>query len=140
MAPMRSAARKTRHTSGRARANDRVGQATGAAGGHLRPAPPTKQAMIFLLDSTTFSDLMRKEPRVEAQLAALDPTDKVVICTTVRGEILYGLERLPLGRRRDALAKQAAPLFATILCDAVPEAAGDAYAKIKPSITARSRA
>jgi len=87
--------------------------------------------MTFLLDSTTFSDLMRKEPHVEAQLAALDPTDKVVICTTVRGEILYGLERLPVGRRRDTLVKQAAPLFATILCEPVSEAAGDAYAKLK---------
>lgn len=87
--------------------------------------------MTFLLDSTTFSHLMRKHPQVEGQLAALAPTDKVVICSTVRGEILYGLERLPRGRRRDNLAKQAMPLFATLLCEPVPEAAGDAYAKIK---------
>jgi predicted nucleic acid-binding protein len=68
--------------------------------------------MVFLLDSNAFSDLMRKNPRVEARLAALDPNDQVVICSIVRGEILYGLERLPQGRRRDDLAKQAAPLFA----------------------------
>ncbi len=89
--------------------------------------------MIFLLDSTTFSHLMRKHPQVEARLSALAPTDKVVICSTVRGEILYGIERLPHGRRRDNLAKQAMPLFATLLCEPVPEAAGDAYAKIKRS-------
>jgi predicted nucleic acid-binding protein len=56
--------------------------------------------MIFLLDSNAFSDLMRKDPRVEAYLAALGSNDKVMICSIVRGEILYGLARLPQGRRR----------------------------------------
>jgi predicted nucleic acid-binding protein len=87
--------------------------------------------MTFLLDSNAFSDLMRKDRRVEAHLAALGPNDKVVICSIVRGEILYGLARLPQGRRRDDLAKQAAPLFASIACQPVPESAGDAYANIK---------
>lgn len=87
--------------------------------------------MIFLLDSNAFSDLMRKDPRVQTRLAALDSTDTVVICSIVRGEILYGLARLPQGRRRDDLAKQAAPLFASIACRPVPESAGDAYAHIK---------
>lgn len=87
--------------------------------------------MVFLLDSNAFSDLMRKDPRIEARLAALDPNDKVVICSIVRGEILYGLARLPQGRRRDDLTKQAAPLFASIPCQPVPESAGAAYANIK---------
>jgi predicted nucleic acid-binding protein len=87
--------------------------------------------MVFLLDSNAFSDLMRKHPRVEARLKALQPVDRVVICSIVRGEILYGLARLPDGRRRDDLTKQAEPLFATIACEAVPEAAADAYARIK---------
>jgi predicted nucleic acid-binding protein len=87
--------------------------------------------MIFLLDSNAFSDLMRKDARVEANLAALDPNDQVVICSVVRGEILYGLARLPEGRRRTDLTKQAEPLFANIPCQPVPGAAGDAYANIK---------
>ena len=36
-----------------------------------------------MLDSNAFSDLMRKDPRIEARLAALDPNDKVVICQPV---------------------------------------------------------
>lgn len=87
--------------------------------------------MIFLLDSNAFSDLMRQAPSVEAKLAALGADDKVVICSIVRGEILYGLARLPSGRRREALTNQATPLFAAIGCEAVPESAGDAYAAIK---------
>ncbi|MBX3027128.1 type II toxin-antitoxin system VapC family toxin [bacterium] len=87
--------------------------------------------MLFLLDSNAVSDLMRKNPRVAAQLAVLGPNDKVVICSIVRGEILYGLARLPQGRRREDLTKQAAPFFATIACEPVPESAGDAYAHMK---------
>ncbi|MGD0949027.1 MAG: PIN domain-containing protein [Candidatus Binatia bacterium] len=51
----------------------------------------------------------------------------------MRGEILYGLARLPQGRRRESLAKQTASLFGTITCEPAPESAGDAYAKIKRS-------
>jgi predicted nucleic acid-binding protein len=87
--------------------------------------------MIFLLDSNAFSDLMRKNARVEARLAGLGANDKVVICPIVRGEIVYGLARLPQGRRRENLTKQAAPLFATVACEPVPESAADAYAQIK---------
>ena len=89
--------------------------------------------MIFLLDSTAFSDLMRKNPRVEARLAALSADDQVMICPVVRGEILYGLARLPPGRRRESLTKQTVPLFGTISCEPVPESAGDVYARIKRS-------
>jgi len=84
--------------------------------------------MVFLLDSNAFSDLMRKDPRVEARLAALAPNDEVTICSIVRGEILYGLARLPQGRRRANRTKQATPLFASMGCQLVPEAAGDAHA------------
>ncbi|MCC6765748.1 MAG: type II toxin-antitoxin system VapC family toxin [Deltaproteobacteria bacterium] len=87
--------------------------------------------MIFLLDSNAFSDLMRKNARIEARLAALGPNAQVVICPIVRGEILYGIARLPHGRRRENLANQAASLFATIACAPVPADAADAYARIK---------
>ncbi len=87
--------------------------------------------MIFLLDSNAFSDLMRKNPRIEAQLETRKPGDRVVVCPIVRGEILYGLARLPAGRRREGLTQQATTLFAAIACEPTPEAAGDAYAMIK---------
>lgn len=87
--------------------------------------------MIFLLDTNAFSDLMRKHPGCEARLASLEPTDNVIICPIVRGEIRYGIEVLPQGRRRQALEDQAAPLFATIGCEPLPESAGDHYAATK---------
>jgi tRNA(fMet)-specific endonuclease VapC len=85
----------------------------------------------FLLDTNGFSDLMRADPQVEARLAALPASDRVVICTVVRGEILFGIQRLPPGRRRRGLGAKAASLFAVIPCEPVPEAAGDLYATLK---------
>ena len=54
-----------------------------------------------------------------------------MICAIVRGEIRYGIEQLPQGRRRQNLDSQARPLFAVIPCEPVPEAAADHYARIK---------
>ena len=87
--------------------------------------------MTYLLDANAFSDLMRKDSRTAAHVAALSSSDEVVICPIVRGEILYGLARLPQGRRRDDLVRQAEPLFISIACLPVPEAAADAYASVK---------
>ena len=47
----------------------------------------------------------RKNPHAEAHAAALASNDEGAICPIVRGEILYGLARLPQGRRRDDLMK-----------------------------------
>ena len=87
--------------------------------------------MIFLLDTTAFSDLMREHPEVDARLARVSRRDKVIICTVVRGEIQFGIERLPQSKRREELKVKANKLFAVLPCEPVTEAAGDFYARIK---------
>jgi predicted nucleic acid-binding protein len=87
--------------------------------------------MLFLLDTNAFSDLMREHPQLDARLASISPIDRVVICSVVRGEIRYGIERLPQGKRRQELAAKAAKLFAVLPCEPVLENAGDHYAMIK---------
>ena len=74
---------------------------------------------------------MRRDAQVRARVAALTAADRVVICTITRGEILYGLARLPEGKRRSALEAEAMSLFGQLVCLAVPEAAADQYASIK---------
>jgi tRNA(fMet)-specific endonuclease VapC len=59
------------------------------------------------------------------------PTDDVLICTVTRGEILYRLERLPVGRRRRTLASDAQLFFDRIPCIAVPVGAAEPYARLK---------
>jgi predicted nucleic acid-binding protein len=89
--------------------------------------------MNFLLDTTAFSDLMREHPKLDARLATVVPADQVLICTMVRGEIQYGIERLPSGKRRHELETKAFKLFNVLSCEPVPEKAGDYYAKVKLS-------
>ncbi len=85
----------------------------------------------YLLDTNTFSAIMDQHPQAMAHAATLTSTDKVVICTIVRGEILYGIERMPHGRRRRDVEAKAANLFARTPCEDIPEAVADIYARIK---------
>ena len=87
--------------------------------------------MLFLLDTTAFSDLMREHPRMDAHMASISEADRMIICSVVRGEIQYGIERLPLGRRRRELEAKAAKLLAKVSCVPVPEGAGDQCATTK---------
>lgn len=87
--------------------------------------------MTYLLDTTAFSALMRRDVDALARLASLPTEDRVVICTITRGEIRYGLLRLPQGRRRTNLESEANHLFSQMVCMPVPEGAGDAYARAK---------
>jgi predicted nucleic acid-binding protein len=87
--------------------------------------------MTFLLDTNAFSDLMREHPKVDARLASISSTHRVVICSIVRGEIRYGIECLPQGKRRQELEAKAVKLFEVLPWEPVAEAAGDYYARIK---------
>ena len=64
-------------------------------------------------------------------MAALSDQDNVIICPVVRGEILYGIARLPQGKRRTDLQSKADTLFASLPCEVIAEAAGDHYANVK---------
>jgi tRNA(fMet)-specific endonuclease VapC len=87
--------------------------------------------MLYLLDTNVISGLMRKRPEIRGRLAALAPSHDVVTCPIVRGEILFGIEKLPDGRRRQELAALATFVLADVPCESVPETAGDAYSQIK---------
>ena len=87
--------------------------------------------MNFLLNTTAFSDLMREHPELDDRLHTASPVDRIIICSIVRGEILYGIGRLPEGKRRQKLEAKATKLFKILPCEPIPEEAGDFYAKIK---------
>lgn len=89
--------------------------------------------MIYLLDTNGVSALMREDARMASWLSSISssPGDRVVICAIVRGEILFGLERLAHGRRRTELEVKAQKLLAALACEPIPPAAGDIYARVK---------
>ena len=81
--------------------------------------------MTFLLDTNAFSDLMRELPQMDIRLAGMSTADRIVICSVVRGEILYGIGRLPQSKQRRELEIKASRFFDVIPCESVPESAGD---------------
>jgi tRNA(fMet)-specific endonuclease VapC len=89
--------------------------------------------MTYLLDTNAFSDLMNEHPMIDAHLAAIPSTARVVVCPIVRGEIRFGIERLPQGKHRQELETKAARCSAMVPCEPMPEAVGDQYATVKVS-------
>ena len=85
----------------------------------------------FLLDTNTFSFLMKQHLRVVAHAASVLPPNELATCAIVRGEIEFGLRRMSPGRRRRHLEATAANLFAGLPYLPMAEAAGDAYARLK---------
>jgi predicted nucleic acid-binding protein len=87
--------------------------------------------VTYLLDTNAISDLMRASPQIDNWMAGLEQGDRVITCTIVRGEILFGIARLPPGRRRTELEETGGQFLATVRCEPVPERAGDFYAAVK---------
>ena len=74
---------------------------------------------------------MKDNPKVKGRLNSLTELDYIFTCPIVKGEILFGIARLPAGKRKQDLQHKANELFAEVPCDPIPENVGDAYAEIK---------
>ena len=87
--------------------------------------------MDYLLDTNALSDIVADNPQFAGRIAALQPNDRIRLCTIVRGEALFGVGKLPAGKRRTEIERKLYAALAGIPCEAVPPAAGDEYAKVK---------
>src|SRR5438128_2488090 len=87
---------------------------------------------LYLFDTNTVSAVMADHSKVKARLA-LKP-GKVVTSAIARGEVRYGLERLPAGKRRTNLENKASAVFATLAIEPITTAAADIYGGIRRSL------
>ena len=87
--------------------------------------------MLYLLDANAITDLIYKHPRFDSRLNGLGGSDAIITCATLRGEILYGLIRLPIGRKRSELESRVMPVFNLAPTQPIPPAADDHYATVK---------
>ena len=87
--------------------------------------------MTYLLDTNAISDLIRGAAGIESWLSSAGQDDRVVTCTIVRGEVLFGIVRLPESKRRRGLEERARPLLGSLPCEPIPERAGDFYATVE---------
>jgi predicted nucleic acid-binding protein len=87
--------------------------------------------VIYLLDTNAISDWMAGDPRFENWLQTLRSNDHIVTCTVARGEILFGIARLPPDKRRLSLEQAANQVFAVVRCLSIPPSAAGHYATVK---------
>ncbi|MGD0542130.1 MAG: PIN domain-containing protein [Tepidisphaeraceae bacterium] len=87
--------------------------------------------MVYFLDTNAISDLMRQNAKVMAQLALVGPPDELRICTIVRGEILFGIDRLPPGKKQNDLRERASSVFAYVDCQPIPPSSATKYSQIR---------
>jgi predicted nucleic acid-binding protein len=88
---------------------------------------------VIVLDTNVTSELMRPSPSsmVTAWVRSRTPTELFTTSITL-AEILYGIERLPGGRRREVLRSTATEVFTTFADHVLPFDASAAveYARI----------
>jgi predicted nucleic acid-binding protein len=89
--------------------------------------------MIYLLDSNIISYLVQENKVVGEHLNQLDTADRVIICTIVRGEILYGVQRMSAGKRKDEITEKLSKILTGFRCEPLPEGVADRYAVLKRS-------
>ncbi len=74
---------------------------------------------------------MKDNSEVKARLNSLTESDYTFTCSIVKGEILFGIARLPSGKRKQDLQQKANELFEVVPCEPISENVSEAYAKIK---------
>src|SRR5947209_7465784 len=87
---------------------------------------------LYLLDTNAVSDAMADHPKIRARMAG--QTGRLVTSVIARGEIRYGLERLPAGKRRTNLKTKADLLFAALPCEPVTEGMADVYGDLRKTV------
>ena len=66
---------------------------------------------MILLDTNVLSELMRPEPEAAVLQWMAAQTDALYVTALSYAEILFGIDLLPKGRRRQRLGEQAAAMF-----------------------------
>jgi tRNA(fMet)-specific endonuclease VapC len=94
--------------------------------------------MVFLLDTSVLSRLIVGDVSVESRLAALrSPNHEVMTCTIARGELTFGIHRLPQGKRRRTLQDNATKIFEHVPCEPIWPEVADEYARLKTDLERR---
>ena len=98
---------------------------------------------MILLDTNVLSELMRSkpDPRVLAWVDA-QPANQLVICAITVAEILYGIARMPDGKRKQGLLDMASAMFDEDFAGNILPFDADAavhYAEIAAESDARGR-
>jgi tRNA(fMet)-specific endonuclease VapC len=90
----------------------------------------------FLLDTNIISYLIEHRPPIERRLGRMNPASRLYTSTINEGELLFGLENAPPGRR-SRLSKDISLVLSDLMIVPVDSRAAEAYAKIKHDLISR---
>jgi predicted nucleic acid-binding protein len=91
-----------------------------------------------LLDTNAVSDLMRDHAQVKARIAS--HADPIATSVVVAGEIRYGLDRLPPGKKRTDLDARARAILAAVAIEPITDAIAEVYGRLKVALETRGLA
>jgi tRNA(fMet)-specific endonuclease VapC len=86
----------------------------------------------YLLDTNAISDIVRDHPKVRAKLRA--QTDLKVTSVICQGEIRYGLERLPVGKKKRDLESKTNSVLRALPVEPVTDAVAEEYGRLKRAL------
>lgn len=92
--------------------------------------------MKYLLETTTISSVLRQESRTLSRIAQLLPTDDFAVSVISYGEIWFGLQTMPHGRRRQEREQIASALFRRLPLHPVTHEVAKRYVTIKAMLKA----
>jgi tRNA(fMet)-specific endonuclease VapC len=87
---------------------------------------------LYLLDTNAISDAMKGQANLFGKLAS--KSGSVITSVIVQGEIRYGLDLLPLGKRRTNLEAKAASVLGSLSAEPVTETVASHYAAIRSNL------
>lgn len=90
---------------------------------------------VITLDTNAVGELMMDKPIIKGRVAAF--LGQIFVSTIVRGEILFGLQLLPTGKRRADVETRANRLFSGFLPLPVSEQIADTYGSLKATLRAQ---
>lgn len=85
--------------------------------------------LVALLDANAIKEVMQSQPRIQARVAALQT--QIGVSCIVLGEIQFGLERLPKGKRRADLESRAHGVLQGLSILPVTQAIALCYGNLK---------
>jgi predicted nucleic acid-binding protein len=84
---------------------------------------------VALLDTNAVSDLMRDHAALKSRIAS--HLDVIATSAIVVGELWYGLDRLPAGKKRTDLQTRAEYILAALRIDPITQPIAEAYGHLK---------
>jgi predicted nucleic acid-binding protein len=88
-----------------------------------------------LLYTNAVSDLMRDQPQIKVRVA--QHGGPLVTSVMVQGEIRYGLQRLPAGKKRADLEARAQLILSALTVEPITQAMAEAYGRHKAQLDAQ---